>query len=112
MYLMRLSHSVVFVALLVTQWADLIICKTRRLSIIQHGMGNWAVNIALVVQTAVACIAIYVPGIQTVLESESVPWYFWFCGLPFAIIIIVVDEARRYVIRKYPNGWVFKETYY
>jgi sodium/potassium-transporting ATPase subunit alpha len=31
-------HTAFFVAIVVVQWADLIICKTRRLSLFQQGM--------------------------------------------------------------------------
>lgn len=36
----------------------------------------------------------------------------WFPALPFSIVIFVYDEVRRYLIRRYPGGWVERETYY
>lgn len=36
----------------------------------------------------------------------------WFPGLPFSILIFIYDEVRRYLIRRYPGGWVERETYY
>jgi sodium/potassium-transporting ATPase subunit alpha len=36
----------------------------------------------------------------------------WFPALPFSILIFVFDEARRFLIRRYPGGWVERETYY
>jgi sodium/potassium-transporting ATPase subunit alpha len=36
----------------------------------------------------------------------------WFPAFPFSIAIWVYDEVRRYILRRYPGGWVEKETYY
>ena len=33
-------------------------------------------------------------------------------ALSFSILIFVYDEVRKYIIRRYPGGWVEKETYY
>ena len=33
------------------QWADVIICKTRMLSIFEHGMSNMVLNVGLLVRT-------------------------------------------------------------
>merc|ERR1712227_107469 len=34
-------HTAFFVSIVIVQWADLIICKTRKLSVFQQGMTNW-----------------------------------------------------------------------
>jgi len=38
--------------------------------------------------------------------------FMWFVPLPFAAIIFIYDEARKYFIRKYPGGFIEYETYY
>ena len=40
-------HTAFFVSIVVVQWTDLIICKTRRLSVLQQGMNNWFLNFGL-----------------------------------------------------------------
>ena len=40
-------HTAFFVSIVVVQWTDLIICKTRRLSVFQQGMNNWFLNFGL-----------------------------------------------------------------
>merc|ERR1711934_196682 len=37
-------HTAFFVSIVIVQWADLIICKTRKLSVFQQGMKNWFMN--------------------------------------------------------------------
>ena len=55
-------HTAFFVSIVVVQWADLIICKTRKLSVFQQGMGNWFMNFGLFFETALACFLSYTPG--------------------------------------------------
>ena len=55
-------HTAFFIAIVIMQWATLIICKTRRLSIFQQGMNNWVLNFGLVFETALAAFLSYCPG--------------------------------------------------
>ncbi|PAV75226.1 hypothetical protein WR25_18024 [Diploscapter pachys] len=101
-----------FVTIVIVQWADLIISKTRRNSLVQQGMSNWTLNFGLVFETALAWFMCYCPGLDNGLRMYGLRFSWWFCGLPFSILIFIYDEARRYLIRKYPGGWVERETYY
>jgi len=111
--LLRTCQTAFFVSIVVVQWADLIICKTRRLSLFQHGMGNNVLNCALVFETLLAIFLVNTPGVNNVLLQMSPlrpEWYL--VALPFSLLIFVYDEVRRFLIRKYPCGWVEQETYY
>ena len=40
-------------------------------------------------------------------------WNWWLPPIPFAIVIVIYDECRKYVLRNSPPGsWVERETYY
>lgn len=99
-------------SIVVTQIADLIICKTRRLSVFQQGMTNWVLNIGIFIELTIAIIAVYCPGIRVFLQFEPISIDTLIPTLPFAVIIIVFDEVRRKLIRKYPGGLIDRETYY
>ncbi|KAF8370771.1 hypothetical protein PRIPAC_77200, partial [Pristionchus pacificus] len=101
-----------FVTIVVVQWADLIISKTRRNSIVQQGMSNWTLNFGLVFETILAAFMCYCPGLDNGLKMYGLRFSWWFPGLPFSILIFTYDEVRRYLIRRYPGGWVERETYY
>lgn len=105
-------HTAFFVSIVVVQWADLMICKTRRNSLVQQGMSNWTLNAGLVFETCLAAFMAYCPGLDNGLRMYGLRFSWWFPALPFSILIFVYDEARRYLIRRDPNGWVYKETYY
>ncbi|KFD57792.1 hypothetical protein M513_01462 [Trichuris suis] len=57
-------HTGFFVSIVVVQWADLIISKTRRNSLVQQGMSNWTLNAGLVFETALAAFLCYCPGLD------------------------------------------------
>uniref|UniRef100_A0AC35F5R0 Cation-transporting P-type ATPase C-terminal domain-containing protein n=1 Tax=Panagrolaimus sp. PS1159 TaxID=55785 RepID=A0AC35F5R0_9BILA len=101
-----------FVSIVVVQWADLIISKTRRNSLVQQGMSNWTLNFGLVFETILAAFLCYCPGTDRGLRMYGLRFSWWFCALPFSILIFIYDEARRYCIRRWPGGWVERETYY
>ncbi|KAI6241026.1 Sodium/potassium-transporting ATPase subunit alpha [Aphelenchoides fujianensis] len=128
-----------FVSIVIVQWADLIISKTRRNSIVHQGMANHTMNFGLLFETALAAFLCYCPGlgkfciapengtkngrkwagrthmlrtITSGLRMYGLRFSWWFPALPFSILIFIYDEIRRFLIRKYPGGFVEKETYY
>ncbi|XP_022254094.1 sodium/potassium-transporting ATPase subunit alpha-like isoform X1 [Limulus polyphemus] len=57
-------HTAFFVSIVIVQWADLIICKTRRNSVLHQGMKNHALNFGLFFETALAAFLSYCPGMD------------------------------------------------
>merc|ERR1712140_140267 len=80
-------HTAFFVSIVIVQWADLIICKTRKLSVFQQGMKNHFMNFGLVFETVLASI-------------------------PFSVLIFCYDETRKFLLGRNPGGWIEQETYY
>uniref|UniRef100_A0A0K2SYL8 Sodium/potassium-transporting ATPase subunit alpha n=1 Tax=Lepeophtheirus salmonis TaxID=72036 RepID=A0A0K2SYL8_LEPSM len=106
-------HTAFFVSIVVVQWADLIICKTRRLSVFQQGMKNMFMNFGLLFETALAAFLSYTPGMDKGLRMYPLKLHWWFPALPFSILIFVYDECRKLLLRRLPPGnWVERETYY
>uniref|UniRef100_A0A1I8A3T2 Sodium/potassium-transporting ATPase subunit alpha n=1 Tax=Steinernema glaseri TaxID=37863 RepID=A0A1I8A3T2_9BILA len=105
-------HTAFFTSIVIVQWADLIICKTRRNSIVQQGMSNWTLNFGLVFETVLAAFMAYCPGLDKGLRMYGLRFTWWFPALPFSLLIFVYDEVRRWLIRRYPRGFVERETYY
>ncbi|CAB4063111.1 ATP1A [Lepeophtheirus salmonis] len=107
-------HTAFFVSIVVVQWADLIICKTRRLSVFQQGMKNMFMNFGLLFETALAAFLSYTPGMDKGLRMYPLKLHWWFPALPFSILIFVYDECRKLLsLDVFPPGnWVERETYY
>lgn len=106
-------HTAFFTSIVVVQWADLLICKTRRLSIFQQGMRNKIMVAGLFEETLLAAVLAYMPGTDVALRMYPLEWHWWLVPMPFSLLIFVYDETRKYLIRNNaPGNWVEKETYY
>ncbi|KAJ8031372.1 Sodium/potassium-transporting ATPase subunit alpha-3 [Holothuria leucospilota] len=105
-------HTAFFVSIVIVQWADVIICKTRRNSLIQQGMHNWVLNTGLVFETCLAAFLSYTPGLENGLRMYPIRPSWWACAMPFSLVIFIYDECRRFLMRRNPGGWVERETYY
>ena len=102
-----------FVSIVIVQWADLLICKTRKNSLFQQGIRNCQLNVSLIFETCLAAFLCYCPGIYTVFKMRSIMGLWWLPALPFSLLILCYDEVRKFVMRKLPPGnWVERETYY
>uniref|UniRef100_H2XY07 Sodium/potassium-transporting ATPase subunit alpha n=2 Tax=Ciona intestinalis TaxID=7719 RepID=H2XY07_CIOIN len=106
------TNTAFFLSIVIVQWADLIISKTRRLSILQQGMRNKVLIIGLFEETILATFLAFCPELDVALKMYPLEWPWWFLPMPFALIIFFYDEIRRLIIRRYPGGWVEQETYY
>uniref|UniRef100_A0A8C7ZTA1 ATPase Na+/K+ transporting subunit alpha 2a n=1 Tax=Oryzias sinensis TaxID=183150 RepID=A0A8C7ZTA1_9TELE len=97
-------HTAFFTSIVIVQWADLIICKTRRNSLFQQGMKNRVLIFGLFVETALAAFLSYCPGMDVALRMYPLKLMWWFCGIPYSILIFVYDEVRKFILRRSPGG--------
>nr|CAD7445113.1 unnamed protein product [Timema bartmani] len=105
-------HTAFFITVVITQWANLICCKTRRNSIVHQKMTNWFLNFALVFETCLAVCLLYLPAMDTALKMHPLKIQWWLPGIPWAVILLIFDETRKYFIRRFPGGFFERETYY
>lgn len=109
---LRHAQCAFFIAIIVVQWADLVICKTRTLSMFQQGMRNGTLNFGLFFTLLLGSILCYPPPLARALGTAPLHIVHWFPAMPFCVLIFAYDEVRKLLIRKYPDGWVYKNTYY
>ena len=119
------SQAAYWVSIVVVQWADLLICKTRWLSIKQQGLRNSILNFGLFFETLLAAWLCY-GGIFSVLGTQPIRFTHWMPGVPWSMMIFMYDETRKYLMRatspevvdavtgavKRQAGWIEKSTYY
>ena len=92
-------HTAFFVSIVIVQWTDLIICKTRIASVFTQGMNNWVLNFGIVFETVLACFLSYTPGMGTALHLYPLKLNWWLPAMPFALLILVYDECRKAALR-------------
>ncbi|KAG5841745.1 hypothetical protein ANANG_G00170040 [Anguilla anguilla] len=97
-------HTSFFASIVVVQWADLIICKTRRNSVFQQGMKNRVLIFGLFAETALAAFLSYCPGMDVALRMYPLKVSWWFCAFPYSLLIFVYDEIRKFILRRDPGG--------
>lgn len=108
------ASSIYFINLIVMQWFNLMAIRTRRLSIFQHpplfnkDTSNWKLFPAIAFALVVAIFWLYIPAFQNVLGTSQVPPEHFFLPVTFGLGILFIDEARKWAVRKYPNGWIAK----
>ena len=105
-------HTGFFISIIVVQWADLLICKTRLNSLFRQGMRNYYLIFGLISETSLGVFLAYCPGLQMGLRLYGLRGEWWCLALSFSLIIFLYDELRKLVIRHFPGGWLEKETYY
>merc|ERR1712195_113912 len=88
-----------FTTIIVVQWADLMICKTRWLSIRQQGMKNPLMNFGLLFETILGAAVCFVPFLNIALQTRPLRFTHWFPGMPFMVVIFMYDEIRKYLMR-------------
>ncbi|KAL1892065.1 hypothetical protein Sste5346_007220 [Sporothrix stenoceras] len=109
---LNVASSIYFVNLVVMQWFNLLAMRTRRLSIFQHPplFNKRTQNLYLFAAIGFAVVMVifwlYVPKFQTVLGNMPVPVEHWFLPMAFGLGILLLDEARKYCVRRWPNGFL------
>lgn len=109
---LRQAQTAYFISIVEVQWADLLICKTRMLSLFQQGMRNKILNFGLVSETLLALIVAYVPVVNFAIGTAFILPQWWLPALPFSILIFTYDECRKWWIRNHRGGWLEQKTYY
>ncbi|GIZ44915.1 hypothetical protein CKM354_000809900 [Cercospora kikuchii] len=105
--ILNTASSVYFVNLVVMQWFNLFAIRTRRLSVLQHRM-NWLLLPAIAFALVIAIFFLYVPKFHSVLQTSVIPPEYWFFPMAFGMGILLLDEGRKFIVRKYPKSIVAK----
>ena len=106
------SNSAYFTSIIVVQWADLMICKTRIRSLFEQGMTNTFMNYSLFFETILGAFLVYVPVANTVTGTRPLRFTWWTAAVPFSLAIYMYDEFRKGWIRKNEKGWIHRNTYW
>merc|ERR1719329_832536 len=119
---LKFAQAGYLVSIVCVQWADLMICKTRNLSLAQQGMINVMGNFGLFFETALVAILLYVPALNIGLGTRQIPpAHFAVPSFSFFTAIFFYDELRKIWLREGMvrehgrlklKGWITRNTYY
>lgn len=123
---LMVAQTAFFIAIVEMQWSNVLICKTRYLSLAAQGMYNSVLNFGLMFEFMLCTALAYAGFMHTIFATENMRLVHWFPALPFAIFLVALDETRKYMMRstsrsvirkdtgrmvRYP-GWLETNTYY
>lgn len=117
---LRYAQAAYLVSIVIVQIADILICKTRNLSLTHQGIKNNVANFGIIFETVLVAILCYTPYVNTGLGTRMLATpHFGVPSMPFFTVIFFYDELRKYYLRKGIDketgritGWVAQNTYY
>ncbi|KAF5025564.1 hypothetical protein F66182_2372 [Fusarium sp. NRRL 66182] len=105
------GQCVYFVTLVFLQWGNVLAVRNRRLSIFQANpitkahRNPWLI-LGIIISLIIAIFVTEVPGINRLFDTEPVPLEFWLVPMPLGLGILLVDEARKFAVRRYPTSFL------
>ena len=104
-----------YITVVLSQFANIWMCKTRQMSLFQHGIQNPMTVYGVTIEIMILMLIVFVPGLQDVFNTNGekvmssneyalyfVPW------VGTLVSLWVFCESRKYWTRKYPTGKVAK----
>ncbi|KAH6880671.1 hypothetical protein B0T10DRAFT_581214 [Thelonectria olida] len=107
------GQCVYFVTLVFLQWGNVLAVRNRRMSIFQSNpivgpkRNPWLL-LSMLISLVIAIFVTEVPGMQNLFDTASVPIEFWLIPIPLGLGILVVDEIRKLIVRKFPGSILAK----
>ena len=112
-----------FLEIVCVQWSNLIIVKTKKISIIEHGFRNRVSWWGILSETIISVMIGFIPGLNVSLGGRPLHFLHWyFPAFPTFILIVMYDETRKLIIRATNKrhkklgidkiGWVEENTLY
>jgi sodium/potassium-transporting ATPase subunit alpha len=109
-YLFKWSISYVTVA--IGQYGTLLSVRNRRVSMLQSNplwgpRRNLLVLVGMTGTVLICIVNLYGRGFQQVFNTRPIPGMYWGLPFTFALGILLMDEVRKAIVRKYPKVRVF-----
>ncbi|KAG1826819.1 calcium ATPase transmembrane domain M-containing protein [Suillus subaureus] len=107
----NVGQGIYYVTVAIGQCGTLLAVSNRRVSIL-HSNPLWGPRRNLLVLvgmigTILICIVnLYGAGFQRVFGTTPIPGMFWGLPFTFALGILLVDETRKAIVRKYPKSFI------
>ena len=91
-------------AIIVMQVANLFACRSRRESAFRFGLfRNPLILPAIVIELGLILLIDYTPWGQAVFGTASIPWKVWAFVVPFALGLLLLEEIRKWIVRRFLN---------
>ena len=111
---LKYAQTSAFFAVVLCQCANVLTVKTKKLSIYYQGFNNHMLPAGFASELILTLVLAYLLPIHRAFGTRDVIFlHYGFAGVPFAILQMVYDEIRKYMVRNgkspdgiKPNWWV------
>jgi sodium/potassium-transporting ATPase subunit alpha len=105
------GQCIYYVTVAIGQYGTLLSVRNRRVSILQSNplwgpRRNLLVLVGMTGTILICIVNLYGPGFQHVFDTTPIPGMFWGIPYAFALGILLVDETRKAIVRKYPKSFI------
>ena len=116
---LKYAQTSAFFAIVICQYANVVSVKTKKGSIYYQGFSNHMLPAGLASEIILCMLLGYLLPIQRAFGTRDVVFLqFGFAAVPFAILQMIYDEFRKYMIRNAkspdgikPNWWLRNYSY-
>jgi sodium/potassium-transporting ATPase subunit alpha len=112
MDILRQAQTAFLASIVIMQIGCGIAAKTRINSIFSHGMVNAVLNFGIVQEIILIALLTYAPFLNYAFGTKGLDAIDWVIAIPFAILVIIYDEHRKYWLRNLDKDSWFHRTFY
>lgn len=95
------ATSTFFLAIVITQIANVFVCRNSEKSIFSLGFfTNRMIIWAIIVELLLSILIIYTPVGNTFFQTYPLPLNIWIYLIPFALLLLTADEVRKYLAKR------------
>ncbi|KAI7827732.1 putative Na/K ATPase alpha 1 subunit [Kickxella alabastrina] len=110
-HIVSIAGSSHFMAMVVMQWGNMFVARTRTLSVFQQNpfwgpKSNPLLLVAIPISILVALFFNEVSWFNEVFLTGKIPVEFYFIPIPFAFALISLEEVRKLIVRNYPKSLI------
>jgi len=108
---LKYAQTSFFFSICATQFSNSLSCKTRKLSLAYQGFRNYFMIFGWSTEIALTFFLSYLLPINYVFQTRDVMFiHYALPSLPFSMMMLFYDEARKYAIRNYDGFRGFWEA--
>ena len=113
MDILHQAQTAFLVSIVIMQIGCGVACKTRINSIFNHGMVNMVLNGGIIQEIILIALLVYAPFLHYAFGTANIDGVDWLIAVPFAILVIIYDETRKYWLRRLgKDSWFYKTFYF
>ena len=93
-----------FYGVVICQLLNCLLCKTRKLSIVYQGLNNPFMMFGIVTEIMLVIICAYFYPFNIAFGTRDCIFkHFGMAAIPFALLQLIIDEIKKYLIRNLPS---------